>query len=114
MKKFLRSLSAIPNLEQIDPRLQRSCLGRVANSLTFLFIVLALGLWLTFFVLYRDSLQGGPGESAPLDAAACLLFFGGLTLAMVVASLGGNLLRRALWRFLLRQGQRHRHKDSRP
>ncbi len=113
MKKFLRSLGAPPDLEQLDPGLKRSCLGRLASSLTFLFIILALGLWLTFFVLYRDALQSGTQESVLLDNATCILFFGGLTLAVVIASLGGNMLRRALWRLLLRRGTKANYrKDS--
>ncbi len=102
-KKFLRLTGAMPDLEQIDPALKRSCLGRLASSLTLLFIVLALGIWLTFFVLYRDSLPADSAQRNLLDNMTCLLFFGGLTLAILLASLGGNLLRRALWQFLLRR-----------
>jgi hypothetical protein len=103
MRKFLRSSGVMPDFEQIDPQLKHSCLGRLASSFTFLFIILALGVWLTLFVLYRDSLPADSDQGILSNNLTCIFFFGGLTLAIIVGNLGGNMLRRALWRLLLRR-----------
>ncbi|MBN2386228.1 MAG: hypothetical protein JXB85_04355 [Anaerolineales bacterium] len=98
MRNPWRVFDRLADREQLDPELQRSCLGRLASMLTFVFIMSCLGIWITAFLLLKDSvaIQTVPA----VEQLTCVIFFGGLALAVIIASLAGNLLRRILWRSL--------------
>jgi hypothetical protein len=105
MKKIFSLFSKTPDLDQFDPELKRSCLGRLASISTFIFIITCVGVWITGFLLLRDTPAMQSIPPGWLDQVYCLAFFGGLVLAILVSGLGGNMLRRALWRILLRRKQ---------
>jgi hypothetical protein len=86
--------------------LDRSCAGRILNSLTLIVIIICLGLWITAFLLLRDRLFTETLSGSILTDLTCLTFFGGLAVASFVGALAGNFLRRAFWkRFTQRRKQ---------
>ena len=105
MKKLFSLFGKTPDLDQFDPELKRSCLGRLASISTFIFIIICIGLWITGFLLLRETPTMQSIPPAWLDQITCLAFFGGLVLAILVSGLGANMLRRALWRILVRRKQ---------
>ena len=105
MKKPFSLFGMTPDLDQFDPELKRSCLGRLASISAFIFIITCVGLWITGFLLLRDTPAMQAVPAGWLDQVNCLAFFGGLVLAILVSGLGGNMLRRTLWRILVRKRQ---------
>jgi hypothetical protein len=91
---------------QNDLVLEHSCAGRVQNALTFIVIIICLGLWITFFVTVKDRLFTGTLSGNILTNLTCLTFFGGLVLAIFVGALAGNFLRRIFWKWLIRRSKR--------
>lgn len=105
MKKFLSHFGKTSDLDQLDPELKRTCLGRAASISTFVFIIFCVGVWITGFLLLKDTPAMQSIPPGWLDQVNCLAFFGGLVLAILVSGLGANMLRRALWRILVRKRQ---------
>jgi hypothetical protein len=105
MKNLLSLFSKPPDLDQFDPELKRSCLGRLASISTFVFIIFCVGVWITGFLLLKDTPAMQSIPPGWLDQVNCLAFFGGLVLAVLVSGLGANMLRRALWKILVRKKQ---------
>jgi hypothetical protein len=99
----MRKLGGIPDAEQLEPALRRTCLGRLAAISTFLVILLCLVAWVSVFL----SLQGSNlQQSIPaniLGQVMCMAFFGGLVFVAMVGGMLGNILRRILWRILTRK-----------
>jgi len=88
-----------------DPISNRSCGTRLLNSMTFTIVILCLGLWITIFLLIKDSLFTGTLSGIILTDLTCLIFFGGLVVAIFTGALVGNLFRRAFWKRLTRRKQ---------
>ena len=107
-KRFLQlwasCRSFISNLN--DPELKGSPAGRILNSLTFLVVVLCLGLWIIAFLLLKDRLFTEKLSGTILTNLTCLTFFGGLVIAIFIGALAGNFLRRAFWKMRIRRGKR--------
>jgi hypothetical protein len=83
---------------QNDPALERSCAGRIVSTLTFIVVIIFLGLWIAAFLLLKDRLFAKTLSGNVLTNLTCLTFFGGLVIAIFVGALAGNFLRRAFWK----------------
>ncbi len=81
-----------------------SWFGRMINALTFTIVILFLGAWITGFVLLEDHFAIEKLPANLLTNLNCIIFFGGLALAIFVGALASNLLRRFFWRLLLSRG----------
>lgn len=88
---------------QADRALEHTCAGRVVSALTFIMIVFCLGLWITVFLLLKDKLFTQILSGNVLTNLTCIVFFGGLVVALFVGSLAGNFLRRAFWKMLVKR-----------
>ena len=91
---------------QTDRALERSCTGRIINTLTFLVVILCLGLWITAFLLLKDQLFAKTLTGSLLTNLTCLTFFGGLVIAILVGALVGNFLRRLFWKLLMKRARK--------
>jgi hypothetical protein len=101
----LRSLGRMSIANDADRVIQRSCIGRVVSLLTGIFIIGCIFLYaVLFYFLYRGgALQTSLAEHyMPYVAAGIFCTF---ILAIILAGLIGNALRRFFWR-LLRQRMR--------
>jgi len=87
---------------QADRALEHSCAGRVVSAITFIVVVFCLGLWITFFLLLREKMFTQTLSSYLLTNVSCLVFFGGLVVALFIGALVGNFLRRAFWKMLVK------------
>jgi hypothetical protein len=85
------------------PGMERSCAGRITNSITFITIIFCLGLWITAFLLLKDRLFAETLTGNILTNLTCLTFFGGLAIALFVGAMIGNFLRRYFWKRLTRR-----------
>jgi hypothetical protein len=86
-----------------DPALERSCAGRILSALTFIVVIICLGLWITAFLLLKDDLFTETLSGNILTNLTCLTFFGGLVIAIFVGALAGNFLRRTFWKMLIQR-----------
>lgn len=82
--------------------LQRTLIGRVVSALTFSSVVVCLGLWITGFLVFRQSGIQASVSSSQFTDLSCVTFFGGLVVAMGVGAMLGNFLRRVLWKWMMR------------
>jgi sterol desaturase/sphingolipid hydroxylase (fatty acid hydroxylase superfamily) len=101
--KNLNQLGRMSVANQTDRTLQRSCIGRVVSMLTFIFILLCIIFYgILFFVLYKTGLTQVqlPEQVQPFLAIGIACSF---ILAIVLAGLIGDWLRRIIWRSLLRR-----------
>jgi hypothetical protein len=89
--------------DENDPRMNRSCAGRLLNSLTFIVVIICLGVWITAFLVLRDHLSTETPSGVMLTDMTCLTFFGGLIISIFIGALTGNFLRRAFWKRLSRE-----------
>ena len=99
----LRSLGPGVFPGQTDWALERSCAGRVVNALTFIIIIVCLGLWITAFLVLKDFLFTKIFGETTLTDLTCLTFFGGLVMTIFVGALAGNFLRRTFWKILIKR-----------
>jgi hypothetical protein len=83
------------NHHNTDSTLQKNILGRLANALPFLTIVLFLAGWSAGFYALQDS---GPRTIA--DSLRCLTFFGGLAAAVLLGAVTGSFLKRLVYKAL--------------
>jgi len=88
---------------QADRALEHTCAGRVVNALTFIVVVICLGLWITAFILLNDQLFLETFSGNLLTNINCIVFFGGLVISLFIGALAGNFLRRAFWRLLVKR-----------
>jgi hypothetical protein len=104
-KRFIQlwKSSKAANRAENDPVLERSCAGRILSSLTFIVIIICLGLWITAFLLLKDRLFTETLSGSIFTNLTCLTFFGGLAIALFVGAMTGNFLRRAFWKRLTRR-----------
>lgn len=85
--------------------LQKSWTGRAINAISFMTVIITLVMWVTLFTLLRGSLTASPVATSISTAVSCFSFFGGLILAILLGGWAGNLLRRVLWRVLIKLGK---------
>jgi hypothetical protein len=76
----------------------RSLAGRVANALAFIAVIFCLALWITAFLIFRESLPPSGVSSILFTDLSCLTFFGGLALSIGIGAFLGNISRRFLWK----------------
>jgi hypothetical protein len=82
------------------PGMERSCAVRILSSLTFIVIIICLGVWITAFLLLKDRLFTATLSGSISTNLTCLTFFGGLAIALFVGAMIGNFLRRFFWKRL--------------
>ncbi len=99
----MRNLGKLSDIDGNDHELKRNCLGRLTSMLAFLFIIFCLTIWITVFLVFKDTSAVQAIPASILEQLTCAIFFGGLVLAVIVGSLGGNMLRRASWHTLQRR-----------
>jgi hypothetical protein len=99
----LRRLGTGVVTSQADWALERSCAGRIISALTFIVVIICLGLWITAFLLLKDRLFTETLSGNILTNLTCLTFFGGLVVAIFVGALAGNFLRRTIWKILIKR-----------
>jgi hypothetical protein len=90
-------------VSQADRALEHGCAGRVINTLTFIMVIVCLGLWITGFLLLRDSLFSQALSGNVFTNLTCVVFFGGLVVALFAGALAGNFLRRVFWKLLVKR-----------
>ncbi len=88
---------------QNDQELAHSCAGRIINAMTFIVLIICLGLWILAFLLLKDRLFVKTLSGNVLTDLTCLIFFGGMAGAIFAGVLAGNFLRRAFWRRITRR-----------
>lgn len=102
----LRRWGTLAAADEMDRAIQRTCMGRIVSLLTLIFIVLCVILYGGAFLALNAS---GIGEQlrrsagGVLTAGLCVGFF----LAIILAGLIGNWLRRRIWQALLRRRGRY-------
>lgn len=97
----LGRLGAFAAANRADRALRRTCIGRIVSLLTLIFIVLCVGLdALMFYALDRMGLLDTlPQSVRPVLTVGLMMSF---VVAIVLAGLIGNWLRRRIWRLLMR------------
>ena len=100
-----RRLGYVVDSNQADWELERSCARRIINALTFIVIIICLGLWITTFLLLKNRLSTETLAGNVLTNLTCISFFGGLAVAIFVGALAGNFLRRTFWKILVGRKQ---------
>jgi hypothetical protein len=91
--------------QQNDGALERGAAARIINAITFVSIIFFLTLWITAFLVLKDGPLATSYTGSLLTNLTCLTFFGGLVIAIFIGALAGNLLRRLLWKILIRRGK---------
>ncbi len=100
-RRNLRRLGTLAAADEVDRALQRTCIGRIVSMLTLIFIVLCVLIYGgALLALDATGLRERlPASGGVLTAGACV----GLFLAIILAGLIGNWLRRLFWQALLRR-----------
>jgi hypothetical protein len=80
--------------------LEQSCASRLIKALTFIVMMLCLGVWIASFTFLKDRLSTETFTVNTLTNLTCISFFGGLAVAIFIGALAGNILRRLFWRLL--------------
>ncbi len=102
LRRGLGRLGTLVAADQVDWALERTCIGRIVSLLTLFFIVLCVGLYgLMLYGLYRLGLTERLPES--VRTVLGLGLFAGFFVAIILAGLIGDWLRRRIWRLLLRR-----------
>ncbi len=68
------------------------------TTLNFVVMIIFLGVWITGFIFLDQYLNASSLPGNVLTNLSCLSFFGGLIIALLIAAIAGNLLRRFLWK----------------
>jgi flagellar biosynthesis protein FlhB len=97
--RFARMFTA----EGMDESLRRTFIGRAISMVSFIMVILCLGLWVTVFSLWRDNSLVNSIAPKILSNLMCFGFFGGLVFAVIIGGLVGNTLRRVLWKMLVKR-----------
>lgn len=106
MKKRLSSLQKSGKLTAAKHSyraLEHTCAGRVVNALTFISVVLCLGFWIALFLLFNDQMFLQTLSTNVLTNLTCIVFFGGLVVAVFIGALAGNFIRRTFWKLLVKR-----------
>jgi hypothetical protein len=88
---------------QADWALEHTCAGRVISALTFIVVIICLGLWIALFVVFKDQLLTQTPAGNVVTNLTCIVFFGGLVVALFIGALAGNFLRRTFWKMLVKR-----------
>ena len=80
-----------------------TCAGRMVSVMTFIAIIGCLGFWITLFLLVKDRLSTQTLSGNVVSNLTCVVFFGGLVLALFIGAMIGNFLRRAFWKWLVKR-----------
>jgi hypothetical protein len=88
---------------QTNRALEHTCAGRVISALTFIIVLFCLGMWITGFLLLKDQLFAQTLSGNVFTNLTCIVFFGGLVVALFVGALAGNFLRRTFWKLLVKR-----------
>lgn len=99
LRNFGKETIGVQNVQGLD----RSCSGRILNTLSFAIVVIFLGLWIFTFLIIKDELFAKTLTGNMLTDLSCLLFFGGLVLSIFIGALVGNLLQRGFWKKWVRK-----------
>jgi hypothetical protein len=99
LARFWTRMTSSPG-DQNDEELANSCAGRIVNAFTFIVILLCLALWITIFLVLKDHLVASSIAGNTLTDLTCVIFFGGLVIAIFIGALAGNFMRRTFWRKL--------------
>lgn len=75
------------------------------RALTFISVMFFVVVWIVGFLLVQHDLAARAHPAGARLDLICLVFFGGLLLAICAGALTGNLLRRVLWRIRTRRGK---------
>jgi hypothetical protein len=102
LKKIWKSGKGI-TASQADRALEHTCVGRVVSALTFLVIIICLGLWIGFFLVLNDQLLAHNSSGNAVTDLSCIVFFGGLVISLFIGALAGNFLRRSFWKMLVKR-----------
>jgi len=81
---------------------EQTCAGRVISTLTYIVVIICLGLWITVFLVLKDQLVAQTVDGSILTNLTCILFFVGLIMALFIGALAGNFLRRFFWKMLVK------------
>ena len=100
--RFWRSTKAMI-FGRNEPSLERSYGRRLLRAVTFITITLFLALWVTLFLLMKDRLFVETLSGNVLTNLTCVIFFGGLVIAIILGALAGNFLRRAFYKMWVRR-----------
>ncbi len=103
IKRFFRLFTQLLK-RPADMAFEPNWFGRLNNALTFMVAILFLGAWMTGFVLLEDRFSVASLSRNILTDLNCIVFFGGLALAIFISALVSNLLRRFLWKLLIARG----------
>ena len=88
---------------QAEQELMNTRAGRMVSVMTFIVIIGCLGLWITLFLLVKDRLSTQTLSGNVVNNLTCVVFFGGLVLALFVGAMIGNFIRRAFWKWLVKR-----------
>lgn len=104
-QRGLREVGRMAAVSEIDRALERSCIGRIVGMFTLIFIVLCIAL---YALMWYGLTKTGMAERLPqpIGASLGMSIFVGLIVAIVLAGLIGNWLRRRIWRLLLARAAR--------
>ncbi len=102
LKEWLRRVGMLAT-NPVNRNQQRTFLGRFVSALTFIAIILCLVLWITGFLLFQNSSIRQEVTAPIFTDLSCIIFFGGLAVAMGVGATVGNFMRRAFWEWLTRR-----------
>jgi hypothetical protein len=75
---------------QADRALQHTCAGRVISALTFIVVIICLGLWITIFIVLKDQTLTQTPAGNVVTNLTCIVFFGGLVIALFIGALAGH------------------------
>jgi len=108
MKSFFNRLwrAGIPNpTDQTERELMNTCAGRMVSVMTFIGMIGCLGMWVALFVLVMNRLSMQTLAGNVISNLTCIVFFGGLVLALFIGAMIGNFLRRSFWKWLVRRSR---------
>jgi hypothetical protein len=90
-------------INQKDKVLGHPYAGRVINAITYILVVICLGIWIAIFLVVKNDWNLQPLAGNILTNLTCLVFFGGLVVSLTVGTLIGNFLRRLFWNYLIKR-----------
>jgi len=99
----LKVFSAQNPANLAEQELLSTCAGRMVSVMTFLVIIGCLGFWITLFLLVKDRLSAQTLSGNAVSDLTCIVFFGGLVLALFAGAMIGNFMRRTFWKWLVRR-----------
>lgn len=71
---------------------------RVVNALTYIMVLVFLGIWIASFILITNDVLSHILSGNILTNLSCLIFFGGLILSISIGALAGKFLTRFFWK----------------